>query len=156
MAPTAGAPRPIALSPFWIGSAPGSALPLLLPGIADRHVVLLEREDGFYLSPVAGVRPAPRLNGQAVTSPTRMQNGDVLEISPGATYRLETGESLPGVAEKNAGELELLHPRASRRKRGRARKSSRRGRTALVWGAVLAIVALLVIAAVMVYAGAVR
>jgi hypothetical protein len=52
VAPTQGAPRSIALTPFWIGSSPDSALTLQLPGVAPRHVALMEREDGFYLAPV--------------------------------------------------------------------------------------------------------
>jgi hypothetical protein len=156
VAPTQGAPRSISLTPFWIGSSPDSALPLLLPGVAPRHVALLEREDGFYLSPVAGVYPAPLLNGRSVAAPTRMQNGDVIQIVPGVTYRLETGEPLP-VAEEDAAvdEYDVLAPRGGKRRRRRkSRRSSGRGRSIVVWGAVLGIVALLVVAGIVVYSGA--
>ena len=105
VAPTQGAPRSIALTPFWIGSAPDSALPLQLPGVAARHVAVMEREDGFYLSPVANVYPAPLLNGRSVSGLTRMQNGDVIQIVPGVAWRLETGEPLPvEVAEEDEGD----------------------------------------------------
>ena len=156
VAPTQGAPRSISLTPFWIGSAPDSALPLLLPGVAPRHVALMEREDGFYLSPVANVYPAPLLNGRPVSGLTRMQNGDVIEIVPGVTWRLETGEPLPVAEEEAVDEFQPVAPRSGkRRKRRRARRSGGgRGRTIAVWGAVLALVALIVVAGVVVFRGA--
>lgn len=158
VAPTQGAPRSIALTPFWIGSSPDSALPLQLPGVAPRHVAVLEREDGFYLSPVAGVSPAPQLNGRTVTAPTRMENGDVIRIVPGVTWRLETGEPLP-VAEDLATDegFEAVAPRSGKkRKRRNARRAGRggRGKTVAVWVAVLCVVALLAVAGVAVYRGA--
>lgn len=159
VAPTQGAPRSIALTPFWIGSAGDCALPLQLPGVAPRHVALLEREDGFYLSPVAGVSPAPQLNGRAVTTPTRIENGDVIRIVPGVTYRLETGEPLPSAGEDASDEgFEGVAPRSGkRRKRRKARRSASgggRGRTIAVWAAVLGVVALLAVAGIVVYRGA--
>jgi hypothetical protein len=158
VAPTQGAPRSIALTPFWIGSAPDSALPLQLPGVAPRHVAVMEREDGFYLAPVANVYPAPLLNGRSVSAPTLMQNGDVIQIVPGVVWRLETGEPLP-VATEEAEEDEFVAvaPRSGKRrkKKRKARRSGGgRGRVIAVWGAVLALVALLVVAGVVVYRGA--
>jgi hypothetical protein len=156
--PTQGAPRSIALTPFWIGSAPDSALPLQLPGVAARHVAVMEREDGFYLSPVANVQPAPLLNGRPVTNVTRMQNGDVIQVVPGVVWRLETGEPLPVSAEEQ-DEGEAFVPVAGRSGRKKKKRKTRRGsggpaRTLLVWGAVLALVVLVVIAGVVVYRGA--
>ena len=158
VAPTQGAPTSIALTPFWIGSAPGSALQLQLPRVAPRHVAVMEREDGFYLSPVAGVSPAPTLNGRAVSGLTRMQNGDVIEIVPGAVWRLETGQPLPVEEEADAGDAFV--PVAGRSGKKRKKKKMRRGsgggrgRTIAVWFGVLALVALLVVAGVVVYTGA--
>jgi hypothetical protein len=160
VAPTQGAPRSIALTPFWIGSAGDSALPLLLPGVAPRHVAVLEREDGFYLSPVAGVSPVPQLNGRTVTAPTRMENGDVIRIVPGVTWRLETGEPLPTAADDAANDgFETVAPRSGKkRKLRKARRSGAagggRGKTIAVWIAVLCVVALLAVAGVAVYRGA--
>ena len=157
VAPTRGAPVSIALTPFWIGSAPGSALQLQLPRVAPRHVAVMEREDGFYLSPVAGVSPAPTLNGRDVSGLTRMQNGDVIEIVPGVVWRLETGEPLPVDAEE---EDEAFVPVAGRSGKKRKKKKMRRGsgggrgRSIAVGFAVLALVALLVVAGVVVYRGA--
>ena len=155
VAPTQGAPTPIATTPFWIGSAPNSALPLLLPGVAPRHVAVMEREDGFYLSPVANVSPAPLLNGRAVSGLTRMQNGDVVQIVPGVVWRLETGEPLPVAAEEVEEGFAGVAPRSGKKKKKRkARRSGGHGRTIAVWAAVLVVVALLVVAGVSVYRGA--
>jgi hypothetical protein len=160
VAPTQGAPTSIALTPFWIGSAPGSALQLQLPRVAARHVAIMEREDGFYLSPVAGVSPAPTLNGRAVSGLTRIKNGDVIEIVPGVVWRLETGEPLPVEEEDDAGDafVPVAGRSGKRRKKKRMRRGSGsgRGRTIAVWFGVLALVALLVVAGVIVYSGATR
>ena len=156
VAPTQGAPTSIALTPFWIGSAPGSALQLQLPRVAARHVAIMEREDGFYLSPVAGVTPAPTLNGRAVSGLTRMQNGDVIEVVPGVVWRLETGEPLPIEGEEDAGDafVPVAGRSGKKKKKRKSRRSGGRGRTIAVWFGVLALVALLVVAGVVVYSGA--
>jgi hypothetical protein len=159
VAPTLGAPRSIALTPFWIGSAPDSALPLQLPGVAPRHLAVMEREDGFYLSPVAKVSPAPLLNGRSVSGVTRMQNGDVIQIVPGVVWRLETGEPLPEAAREEEEEGDAFVPVAGRSGKQKKKRKIRRGsggigRALVVWGAVLALVALVVVAGVVVYRGA--
>ena len=117
VAPTQGAPISIALTPFWIGSAPNSALTLQLPGVAPRHVALMEREDGFYLSPVANVSPAPLLNGRVATGLTRMKNGDVIEVVPGSVWRLETGEPLPISEEEQDEGFVGVAPRSGKKRR---------------------------------------
>jgi hypothetical protein len=158
VAPSQGAPKSIALTPFWIGSAPDSALPLQLPRVALRHVAIMEREDGFYLAPVANVHPAPLLNGRDVSGPTRMQNGDVIQIVPGVVWRLETGEPLPeAAAEEDADDVfvPVAGRSGKRKKKRRARRSGGGiGRRLLVAGAVLALVALVVVAGIVVYRGA--
>ncbi|HEV7703116.1 MAG TPA: FHA domain-containing protein [Gemmatimonadaceae bacterium] len=157
VAPTQGAPTSIALTPFWIGSAPGSALQLQLPRVAPRHVAVMEREDGFYLSPVAGVSPAPTLNGRAVSGLTRMQNGDVIEIVPGTVWRLETGEPLPVEVEEAGDSFVPVAGRSGKKKKKRKMRrggGGGRGRSIVVGFAVLALVALLVVAGVVVYRGA--
>jgi hypothetical protein len=98
IAPTRGAPLSLGpRSPAWIGSAPDSALQLFVPGIADRHVALSEREDGWWL--VAG-HGATLLNGQPLTGSTRLAEGDAIEVAPGYRYRFESGaaESVPAPA----------------------------------------------------------
>ncbi|MEO6209300.1 MAG: FHA domain-containing protein [Gemmatimonadaceae bacterium] len=158
VAPTQGAPTSIALTPFWIGSAPNSALALLLPGVASRHVAIMEREDGFYVSPVAGVHPAPTLNGRSVSGLTRVQNGDVIQVVPGSVWRLETGEPLPVEAADDAGgEFVPVAARSGKRKKKRKAKRGDGGgvgRSIAIWTAVLVVAALLVVAGVSVYRGA--
>ena len=96
IAPTRGAPLALgATSPAWIGSAPDSALQLFLPGIAERHVALTEREDGWWL--VAG-RGATTLNGQPLGGSARLADGDVIEVAPGYRYRFEAGVEAPVTA----------------------------------------------------------
>lgn len=157
VAPTQGAPVSIALTPFWIGSATNSALTLQLPGVAPRHVALMEREDGFYLSPVANVSPAPLLNGRETTGLTRMKNGDVIQVVLGSVWRLETGEPLP-VAEEEADEGFVgVAPRSGKKKKKRKMKRGGGGsgwRTFAVWAGVIIVVALLAIAGISVYRGA--
>ena len=93
VAPTRGAPLTLGgVSPAWIGSAPDSALQLFLPGIADRHVALTEREDGWWLT--AGRGPTS-LNGAAFSGTQRLADGDVIEVAPGYRYRFQSGEEQP-------------------------------------------------------------
>ncbi len=157
VAPTQGASVSIALTPFWIGSAASSALPLQLPGVAGRHVAVMEREDGFYLSPVANVFPVPLLNGRAVSSLTRMSNGDVIQVVPGSVWRLDTGEPLLVADEAVDEGFTGVAPRSGKKKKKRKAMRSAGGggwRTVAVWAGVLVVVALLVIAGVSVYRGA--
>ena len=156
VAPTQGAPVSIALTPFWIGSAPNSALTLQLPGVAPRHVALMEREDGFYLSAVANVSPAPLLNGRVATGLTRMKNGDVIEVVPGSVWRLETGEPLPISEEEQDEGFVGVAPRSGKKKKKRKAKRGGGGgwRTVAAWAGVLVVVALLIVAGIAVYRGA--
>lgn len=87
--PTPGPEVPVAQTPFWIGAARDSALPVFLPGVAARHVALVEREDGFWVTPVRAVEPRPELNGVALLDPVRLRHGDVLRVAPGAAFRFE-------------------------------------------------------------------
>ena len=92
LAPTRGSEAPLSASPFWVGAGAGCGLRLHLPGVAERHVALLEREDGIWLVPVRAVRPAPQVNGSPIAAEVRLRPGDVVELVPGATYRFATGE----------------------------------------------------------------
>lgn len=92
LAPTRGSEAPLSVSPFWVGTGAGCGLRLHLPGVADRHVALLEREDGIWLVPVRAVQTAPRVNGAPVAAEVRLRPGDVVELVPGASYRFATGE----------------------------------------------------------------
>lgn len=123
VAPTRGAPLTLgASSPVWIGSAPDSALQLFLPGIADRHVGLTEREDGWWL--VAG-HGSTTLNGQPFTGSARLDDGDVIEVAPGYRYRFSTGTDTPAPAPTPGAPAERP---AKRRKRPRPLPGTRRSR----------------------------
>ncbi len=101
IAPTQGDPVSIDRSPFWIGSSSGSGLRVYLPGVADRHASISEREDGFYLSPFSG-GTGVRLNGRQLTGPTRLADGAVIELAPSARYEYVTGESRAKPAEEES------------------------------------------------------
>lgn len=92
--PHAGRAGAVDASPYWIGSAAGSSLVLPLPGIAERHVAIVERENGHWISPVRVVRPAPALNGIPLEGPAPLRHGDVLELLPGITYRFDAGVAI--------------------------------------------------------------
>ncbi|HEX2095275.1 MAG TPA: FHA domain-containing protein [Longimicrobiaceae bacterium] len=150
-APTRGAEIPVESSPFWIGAAPGSSLPLFLPGIAERHIAILEREDGYWVSPTRSVDPLVlRVNGAPVTGPARLHPGDLLEIAPGVRYRFETGEKRPPRPARKPPPPPPVPvftpgPRPARRRRREIFGPERR-RKAAKWAAVLAVVSLVLAA----------
>ena len=93
--PAPGAPVVLgSRSPFWIGSAPDSGLPILVPGVAARHVALVEREDGWWVSASA---PAG-INGRPLTQMARLADGDVITVATDYAYRFSSGEAAPAVA----------------------------------------------------------
>src|SRR5512141_3269254 len=93
IAPTRGVPLTLSgTSPVWIGSAPDAALQLFLPGVADRHVALTEREDGWWLTPGRG---ATKLNGAPLSGAQPLADGDEIEVAPGYRYRFTTGAEEP-------------------------------------------------------------
>ncbi len=135
-------------SPFWIGAAPGSSLPLYLPGVAERHLAILEREDGYWVSPERAVALPPRVNGAPVTGPARLRNGDVLEIVPGVRYRFDTGERpAPRPVKTPPPAAPVFHPepRPPHRRR-RSLFGPERRRTTAKWAAVLTVVCLVLAA----------
>ncbi len=115
LAPVRGSGAFLDASPFWLGTGESCALRLHLPGIAERHAAVVEREDGFWLVPVRAVRPAPLVNGIPAESELRLHAGDVIEILPGMSFRFTTGEQ----------PAETPIRRAPRRKRRIRRRSVR-------------------------------
>lgn len=93
VAPTRGPEVPIHETPFWIGASQDSALPVFLPGVAARHVAIVEREDGLWVTPVRAANPRPELNGIGLVEPVRLRQGDVLRVAPGAAFRFESGQA---------------------------------------------------------------
>ena len=62
-----------------IGSAPHARLRLTEPGVSDRHAVIEQRDDGYYLCDL-GSATGTRLNGQPVTE-HRLLAGDLIELA---------------------------------------------------------------------------
>jgi hypothetical protein len=133
LAPTRGSEAPLGASPFWVGTGAGCGLRLHLPGVADRHLALLEREDGIWLVPVRAVHPAPRINGSPVAAEVRLRAGDVVELVPGASYRFATGERpAPRAAPAPTPALTPPPPRRSNVRERIARRFRRRGGSGLL------------------------
>ncbi|HEX8672152.1 MAG TPA: FHA domain-containing protein [Longimicrobium sp.] len=147
LASTRGSEAPLSASPFWVGSGAGCGLRLHHPGVADRHVALLEREDGIWLVPVRAVHPVPRVNGSPVAAEVRLRPGDVVELVPGASYRFATGERVvPPPAPALAPDPTLSPPRRPRLRDRIARRLRRRSGSGLLSpSAKIAIVAALLL-----------
>jgi hypothetical protein len=79
------------VSPIWIGSEVGVAVRVLLPGVAAKHVGLIEREDGWWAVPGNG--PA-MVNGVELRAARRLDDGDVLTVVPGHTYKFASGAAV--------------------------------------------------------------
>ena len=88
VAPTRGAAQPITASPTWIGSASNCHLQLQLPGVADHHLALLEREDGWWASEGKG---RTSINGQPLSGTRLLADGDVIDIVAGCRYEFSSG-----------------------------------------------------------------
>jgi hypothetical protein len=132
LAPTRGSEAPLSASPFWVGTGAGCGLRLHLPGLVERHVALLEREDGIWLVPVRAVQPAPRVNGAPVAAEVRLRPGDVVELVPGASYRFTTGErAAPRAAPAPAPDV-APPPRGPSLRERIARRFRRRGGSGLL------------------------
>ncbi len=151
IAPAPGAPIVLgSVSPFWIGGAHGSGLQLVLPGVADRHVALVEREDGWWASAGNG---ATTLNGRALAGLVRLAPGDVLEVAAG--YRYEFGNGVAAAAPA-APPPAMPAGRATRRKRPKRARVPGTGRSPLVIAIVAGIVLLVLGAGAAIWFGAFR
>lgn len=152
--PTAGGSVTLSTSPFWIGSSTGCPLQLHLPGIAGHHAAILEREDGFWLTPGPGALPVPTVNGAAAEGEVRLSHGDVIEVAPAARYRFDSGEPPPPEpAEDEPAEpvfAEAPAPRKRRRHHGLSKAQRRRLRfTILATIATVVVLGLLAAAVVL-------
>lgn len=133
LAPLDGARRPIERSPFWIGSDRGSQFPIFNPGVAQRHATILTREDGHWLSPSAG---PVRLNGAAVTTSTRLKDGDVIELCEACALKFDDGVPRQAPITPPASPI---HTAPRRRARRQVRLSGRQIAVGLVFTAVVAL-----------------
>ena len=119
-------------SPFVVGRARDVDARIDHPLIGPRHVVLLERADGWWLSSTAA---AVRVNGASVSGrESRLSHGDRIELAAGAVLRFHDGQAEP--APRKAASLGNL-PTARRRRRWRLPAWNVSGRTLLVAGLVL-------------------
>ena len=145
--PARGAPVVLGdRSPFWLGSAPDAGLPIFVPGIAPKHVALVEREDGWWVNASA---PAA-LNGRPVAGMVKLADGDVLTIAPDYAYRFSTGETdAPPPAPPVA-------PRARPARRRRTPRPARGGPSVRVLATIAAVVLLLAAAGAAIWFAAFR
>ena len=89
------------VSPFWIGSGQGAEHRVFLPGMAERHVALIERADGYWAIPGTG---SATINGTPMGSGVRVKQGDVLELMPGLSFTFDGGEESALVSAAPAAE----------------------------------------------------
>ena len=76
--PQRSGPVPLTTSPFWLGSRGDAAYPLFLPGVAERHVAIVERADGYWIIPGSG---RATVNGSEIGSGVVLQQGDVIVLA---------------------------------------------------------------------------
>ncbi len=108
--PTPG--RAVALgtrSPAWIGSSADSVIQVFLPGVADRHVALVEREDGWWVSEGHG---RATINGVQLHGTVHLGDGDTIEVAPGYRYQFTSG-AVSAVDERPV----VAAPRKKRKRR---------------------------------------
>lgn len=145
--PTRGESISVDRSPWWIGSSSSGSLRLFLPGIAERHASITEREDGYYLSPMSGVSGI-EVDGRAISGPTRLDDAAIIVFAPAARFEFVTGEprNVPAAEAPapDAPEYEVLGPSGQRRPWWRQRRRARTRRVGFPlwgWAAVVLIVA---------------
>ena len=125
-------------SPLWIGSSSSSGLRIYLPGVAERHASISERQDGYYLSPF-GAATAVRLNGELVTAATKLPDGAVVELGPSARYEFVTGETrVKPVIEAPEPEYEVPLEPGRKRRWWQRRRRVRSPRSRTPWGLLIA------------------
>lgn len=112
--PLDGEPIPIDASPFWIGSGLGAHCVVPHPGIADRHVALVEREDGIWMSAAAPTR----IGGLPADAPRLLRHGDVLTLTSGVAFTFRDGTPQP---TEPSGRSAVLPPASPRRLKQRVR-----------------------------------
>ena len=105
-----------------------------MPGVAEKHASISERQDGYYLSPF-GAGTAVRLNGQLVSSATKLVDGAVVELGPSARYEFVTGEPrVKPVVEEPEPEYEPALEPGRQRRWWQRRRRVRSSRSSTPWG----------------------
>ncbi len=123
---------------FWIGSSSSSGLRVYLPGVAERHASISERQDGYYLSPF-GPGTTVRLNGAAVTTATKLLDGAVVELGPSARFEFVTGEPrVKPIVDVPEPEYETALEPGRKRRWWQRRRRVRGARSTTPWGLLIA------------------
>ena len=146
--PQRTAPASLNTSPFWLGSSREAAYPLFLPGIVERHAVLVERADGYWILPGSG---PTTVNGASIGSGVLLRHGDVIRLAPGGEFRFESGEA-PAAPPPEAIVESVPVQRSNRRKP--RRMAARLPRPFIIAASIAAV--LLVVAAVIIVRGLTR
>ena len=121
--PSPGTTVPVPATPFRIGSGEGVELRLSDEGVADQHVAIMQRDDGYWLNPVRGVRPQPLLNGVYLTNASRLRDQDHLQIVPGVVYEFVSGERREGESDSDGATDEADSGRTFAKKQDPRRKT---------------------------------
>jgi hypothetical protein len=104
---------PLSDSPFSIGRDASSGIVIREPAVSRSHAEVRPDGDGFVLSPVGAT--GTRLNGMPLSAPTKLSDGDRIEIgSAEITYR--EGRLPLGVAVVDSAELAGRDPDAMTRR----------------------------------------
>ncbi len=135
VSPLPAAVFPLTSSPFVIGRAREVGARLDHPLVQPRHAVLLEREDGWWLS---GSNPSVTVNDEPLGGrDLRLVSGDRLMLAPGAVVRFDDGHPKPASPTAAADAPWMLTPRKRRRRSWRMPALNIPARTVLVGGAVI-------------------
>lgn len=89
--PTPGEPTAIFESPFWVGSDGACDLTIHHPHVASRHLVVVEREDGYWISAPNGAQNAS-VDGQPLTDPVLLAEGARVQVADGVVYQFGSGQ----------------------------------------------------------------
>jgi len=97
-----------------IGRAGDSPVRVDHPLVDARHAMLVEREDGWWITASPG---RLTINGHAMERDHRLVHGDRVTLAPGATLRFDSGVVAPApVAAPAAGRVQRDAPRRRRRR----------------------------------------
>ncbi|MBC7897117.1 MAG: FHA domain-containing protein, partial [Cytophagaceae bacterium] len=136
--PTPGDAQAIETTPFWIGASSTAHLKVYLPGIAERHASITEREDGYYIAPHSAATMVT-VNGDRITSAERLKDHSEIGIGAVARFEVVTGEPRrQAPVEAPKPEPEFLPDRKVPWWKRRRRKHGRRAVGFPVWGWILA------------------
>lgn len=132
-----------------IGRGPDSPVRIDHPAIDARHAMLLEREDGWWITAPAG---RVTVNGRAMEREHRLAHGDILTFAPGAAVRFDDPPATPivtraGAAARDGTQRGTGAPAPPRRRR--RWRMPRLGVPSLSWDALAPWLVVLVIIALL-------